>query len=53
MQEMSESVLMPDPGVWQLARDVQRSHRFSFWDSLIIAACVRSGVKTLYSEDLN
>jgi predicted nucleic acid-binding protein len=32
---------------------VADEHRVSFWDALILTAAVKSGCKTLYTEDLN
>jgi predicted nucleic acid-binding protein len=34
------------------AIDIQSRHRYSFWDSLIIAAAVKSGASVLLTEDL-
>lgn len=35
-----------------LAVDIASRYRFSFYDSLIVAAAMRAGCATLYSEDL-
>jgi predicted nucleic acid-binding protein len=35
------------------AIDIHSASRYSFWDSLIIAAAIEAGVDTLYSEDLS
>jgi predicted nucleic acid-binding protein len=35
------------------AISIQRRYRFSFWDSLIIAAAQESGCSLLYTEDLS
>lgn len=34
------------------AMDIQARYRYSFWDSLIIAAAVKSGASVLLTEDL-
>jgi predicted nucleic acid-binding protein len=34
------------------AIDLHRLHEFSFWDALIVRSALRSGCRTLYSEDL-
>lgn len=34
------------------ARTLQTQRRWSFWDALIVAACLECGVGRLYSEDL-
>jgi len=35
-----------------VARDLHLAHQVSFWDATIIASCLQSGAKRLYSEDL-
>lgn len=35
------------------AMDVQMKYRYAFWDSLIIAAAIKSDASTLLTEDLN
>ena len=42
----------PTPALYRRALDVQQRYGFSFYDSLIIAAGLEAGCKTLYSEDL-
>jgi predicted nucleic acid-binding protein len=37
----------------EIARDVQKQYKISWWDSLIIAAAVQGGCGKIYSEDLN
>ena len=40
---------------WQTivtALSIKKSHKFSFYDSLIVAAAIDSGCQTLFSEDL-
>jgi predicted nucleic acid-binding protein len=34
------------------AAQLRTQYRFSFWDSLIVAAAIQSGVTALYSEDM-
>ena len=34
------------------ALSIKKSHKFSFYDSLIVAAAIDSGCQTLFSEDL-
>ena len=43
----------PSTSLYQRALNVQTLHRFSFYDSLIIAAAQEAGCKVLYSEDLS
>ncbi len=42
----------PTIALYRQALEVQTSVRSSFYDSLIIAAALQSGCRTLYSEDL-
>ena len=37
---------------YQRGLDLQAHYQFSFYDSLIVAAALEAGCKTLYSEDL-
>jgi len=51
MQAAVDAVLLPDSDMWPVARDLQNRFSLHFWDALIVAGCLRGGVKTLYSED--
>jgi len=42
----------PSPELTHEALSIQRQTQFGFYDSLIVAAAVRSGAAILYSEDL-
>lgn len=42
----------PDLGLYETCLEVQAESRYSFYDSLIIAAAMRGGCEILYSEDL-
>jgi predicted nucleic acid-binding protein len=42
----------PSAGILGRAESLHLQHGVSFWDSLILAACVEAGVETLYSEDV-
>ena len=42
----------PTRALYQHGLDLQTRYRFSFYDSLIVAAALEAGCKTLYSEDL-
>jgi predicted nucleic acid-binding protein len=46
------STLLPTWSVFDRASALRRSRAISFWDSLIVAACLEGGVTKLYSEDL-
>ena len=39
-------------GILRAALDIKARHRFSYWDSAIIAAAQALGCRTLYSEDM-
>ena len=45
-------LVSPSATVLPRARDFHLRHSVSFWDALIVAACLESGVQTLYSEDI-
>ena len=51
MQAAVDAVLLPDSEMWLVAPDLQDRFSLHFWDALIVAGCLRGGVKTLYSED--
>ena len=42
----------PDSSIWQTAIQIKTATQYRFYDSLIIAAALRSGAEVLYSEDL-
>ena len=42
----------PTPAFYRRGIDLQTRYTFSFYDSLIVAAALDAGCKTLYSEDL-
>lgn len=37
----------------ELGFEIQERHRFSFWDSMIVAAALAQGCDTLWSEDMD
>jgi predicted nucleic acid-binding protein len=39
--------------VLQRAESLMTTGNLSFWDAMIVAACVEGGVRTLYSEDFD
>ena len=45
-------LIQPGPAVLQQARELHLTRGVSFWDAMILAACVEAGVNTLYSEDI-
>ena len=54
-----DSVLVPllqvssSPALYHRALDIQTRYRFSFYDSLIVAAALAAGCSNLMSEDLH
>jgi predicted nucleic acid-binding protein len=43
---------VPSPRVFEIAQSLHQDHGVSFWDAMVIAACIDCGVNTLYCEDL-
>lgn len=52
LQGSAVRVALPDVQVWVDAQGLQKRHVLSFWDALLVAACIRAGVQTLYTEDM-
>ena len=52
MQRACVKVILPDVRVWTVAQELQTTNSLSYWDALLIAACIVGGVTTLYSEDM-
>lgn len=44
--------VLPNQAIWSQALAVKNQTQYRFYDSLMIAAALQSGAKTLYSEDL-
>jgi predicted nucleic acid-binding protein len=44
---------LPDWRVAERAEELMRQVRLSFWDAMIVAACLEAGVSHLYSEDFD
>ncbi|HQH37328.1 MAG TPA: PIN domain-containing protein [Anaerolineae bacterium] len=47
---------IPLPSTWQvqdIAEDLLRRYSLSFWDAMVIAACLAGGITRLYSEDFD
>jgi predicted nucleic acid-binding protein len=47
------TTMLPDWGVLDRAVQLLGSYSLSFWDSMIIAACLEGGVARLYSENFS
>jgi predicted nucleic acid-binding protein len=46
-------LFLPRSNLIPIAFDLINRHSLSFWDALLLAACIEAGVDTLYSEDLS
>lgn len=44
--------VFPSPALWRTALSIQVQSQYRFYDSMIVASALQSGVKILYSEDL-
>ena len=44
--------VMPSAGLFREGLSIQDRYRFSFYDSMIVAAALSAGCRRLYSEDL-
>ena len=45
-------LILPAAGAFERARILHTEDGWSFWDAMIVAACLEGGVTRLYSEDL-
>jgi predicted nucleic acid-binding protein len=45
-------LVLPSGEIFGHAKELHLMRGASFWDALILAACVDAGIETLYSEDL-
>lgn len=46
-------LMTPDWRVMEIAEDLRGRYSLSFWDSLLVAACIHAGVERLYTEDFD
>jgi predicted nucleic acid-binding protein len=44
--------VLPSQGILRKSLDLSSRYSLSHWDSMLVAACIDAGVRTLYSEDL-
>jgi len=47
----SFALVLPSTNVLERARILHAEQQWSFWDAMIVAACLEAGVTRLYSED--
>ncbi len=52
MQAMANVLLLPTPQLWPATQVLQSKHGLSFWDGLLVAACIDGGVQVLFTEDM-
>ena len=45
-------LVLPSRNILPRVQDLHVNHHMSYRDALIVAACLESGVHTLYSEDV-
>lgn len=46
-------LVVPSEDVLLRAERLTATHTFSFWDSMLVAACIEGGVTRLYTEDFD
>jgi predicted nucleic acid-binding protein len=47
------TTILPTWAVMEKAEDLRQKFNLSFWDTMIVAACVEGGVTRLYTEDFD
>ncbi|HJT76214.1 MAG TPA: PIN domain-containing protein [Gemmataceae bacterium] len=52
IQTAATEVTYPEPVLWPETQSLQGRHSLSFWDALLVAACIRRGIRALYTEDM-
>lgn len=45
-------IALPTVDVLERARELHVGRQLSFWDAMIVAACIEQGIARLYSEDI-
>ena len=51
MIEVSDRLLLPHAGLWPICKRLRGKYPLSFWDGMLLAACVDGGITHLYTED--
>jgi predicted nucleic acid-binding protein len=46
-------LILPSESVLHRAEQLMATHNLSFWDAMIVAACMEGGVARLYTEDFD
>lgn len=52
IRALADVILLPVPDLWLETQSLQGRYSLSFWDALLVAACLHDGVKVLYTEDI-
>jgi predicted nucleic acid-binding protein len=52
MRALADAILLPVPDLWPEAQALETRHSLSFWDALLVGACLRGGAQILYTEDM-
>ena len=52
MRALADVILLPVPDLWPETQALQTRYSLSFWDALLVSACLRGGVQTLHTEDM-
>lgn len=46
-------LIVPSENVFVRAEQLTSSHNLSFWDAMIVAACMEGGITRLYTQDFD
>jgi len=46
-------LIVPSENVFVRAEQLTANHNLSFWDAMIVAACIEGGITRLYTEDFD
>jgi predicted nucleic acid-binding protein len=46
MRALADVILLPVPDLWPETQALQARYSLSFWDALLVGACLRGGVQT-------
>jgi predicted nucleic acid-binding protein len=52
-QRVLWKLILPSESVLHRAEQLTTAHNLSFWDAMIVAACIEGGVTRLYTEDFD
>jgi len=52
MQALADAILLPVPDLWPKTHTLLGRYSLSFWDALLVTACLHDGVRILYTEDI-